>query len=162
MAVNLLWGFFRKQQEDALERPFCFRDTGDQLFVLSNVKPSTESHEIKFQRGQTLMFEIRMSLGVKRNRETVVKPQDLTADQIKRRFITIFSDVANVDYVTFKKLPPHIITRNDGHRMPLNQTMFYGTLTVKDPLKFDEKISRGVGRGCAFGFGAMILPQVMK
>ena len=30
---QLLWGFFRKQQEDALERPFCFRDTGDQLFV---------------------------------------------------------------------------------------------------------------------------------
>ena len=31
-----------------------------------------------------------------------------------------------------------------------------------DTPSFSEIIGRGIGGGCAFGFGAMILPQVMK
>ena len=161
---QLLWGFFR--QQDAKQRPFCFRDTGDEILVLSSVKPSTESREIKFERGQTLMFELRMSIGKSgssRKNPDALSPHQWSADEIKRRFINILDDVADVDFVTFKKNSvPHVVVKNDGHKMYFNQTMFYGTLTVKDPQRFDKKISHGIGRGCAFGFGAMMLPQVMK
>lgn len=159
---QILWGFFPKQQQDAEQRPFCFRDTGDQLLVLSNVKPNTESKEIKFQNGQTLMFEVRMSLGDKTSGNVVTKPKDLTADQLKNRFINTFIDIADIGHVSFKNYPPHIVRKNDGHKIPYHQIMYFGVLTVLDAEKFDARISRGIGRGCAFGFGAMILPQVMK
>ncbi len=159
---QLLWGFFGKQQKDAEQRPFCFRDTGDELLVLSSGKPSTDSREIKFQNGQTLMFEVRMSLGDSHLKGQTTKAHQLTADQLKNRFINTFIDIADIGHVSFKALAPHIVTKNDGHKIPYHQIMYFGVLTVLDAEKFDARISRGIGRGCAFGFGAMILPQVMQ
>ena len=156
---QLLWGFFDQNQD----RPFCFCDAGDQIIMLSSVKPNTESKEVKFENGMTLMFECRASLNARRYKTVTYKPQDYTADMIKEWFRRRLEGCANVGYVTFKKMPPHMIVKSQNHKkIPLNQTMFFGTLTITDAEKFDEIASKGIGQGCAFGFGALILPQVMK
>ena len=64
------------------------------------------------------------------------------------------------------KTPEFIATVQSSWRhtpfRKLDRTEFFGTLTIVDAEKFSEIIGRGIGGGCAFGFGAMILPQVMK
>lgn len=161
---QLLWTYFPQlQKQEGAQRPFCFRDTGEDILMLSNVKPTTDSKEIVFQPGQTLMFECRASIGSRKYKDKIYKPQDFTSDHTKEWFRNRLKDVADVNYVTFKKCSPHIIIDSTGRksRIPFNQTLFYGTLTVIDAEKFDEIVGHGIGSGGAYGFGALILPQVM-
>ncbi len=37
------------------------------------------------------------------------------------------------------------------------EAVIHGTLTVTDPVHFDEMLTRGVGRHCAYGFGMLLL-----
>lgn len=158
---QLLAGFFDKYA-DGKDRPFCFRDTGEQLIVLSTQQPKTDSKEITFKSGQTLMFECRASVRKRTIQGKLIKPEDFTASHLKQWFCKLLRDGAYVDYVTFKKMSPHKITKSQtGHVMCFNQTFFYGTLTVTNPEVFDRLVGHGIGAGGAFGFGALILPQVM-
>ena len=164
---QLLWTYFPQvSKSEGAERPFCYLDTGDKIMMLSVVEPSTECIKIEFQAGQTLMFNCMASLTARRYSKSgvVFKPQDYTAEHIKDWFIRKFKDVADINYVTFKKHAPHMLVDSTGRkkRIPLDRTEFFGTLTIVDAEKFSEIIGRGIGGGCAFGFGAMILPQVMK
>lgn len=156
---QILYGFFRGDDD---KRPFCFRDTGDEILMLSNQKPNTDCKEIVFEKGQTLMFECRASINARKHRGVKIPARDFTAEHIKEWFKRRLDGGAYVDFVTFKRLAPHKIYKNDGSIAILDQTMFYGTLTVMNPKQFEEIISTGIGKGGVFGFGMMILPQVMK
>lgn len=159
---QLLAGFF-DTYDDGKDRPFCFRDTGEQLIVLSNVKPKTDSREITFKNAQTLMFECRASVRQRSYQGRLIKPQDFTASHLKEWFCRRLEKGAYVDYVTFKKLPPHKVRKSqNGQVMFFNQTLFYGTLTISNADEFDKLVGHGIGAGGAFGFGALILPQVMQ
>ena len=162
---QLLWTYFPEiQKQEGAQRPFCFRDTGDQILMLSTVKPTTESREITFTPGQTLMFESRASIGTRRYKGVVYKPEHFTAEHVKGWFKNRFKDAADINYVTFERKVPHIMVAEHKNfkKIVLDQTMFYGTLTVIDAEKFDEIVGRGFGQGPCYGFGALILPQVMK
>ncbi len=159
---QLLWTFFKEEQAAGYSRPFCYRDTGDQIIMLSNTEPSTSSKEVRFVVGQQLMFECRASLNKRRTMDRIIYPQDYTAEQTKDWIKRRLDGAATVDYVAYKSMPPHIVIKNNGHKMPLSQVLFFGTLTITDATLFDEKISTGIGQGGAFGFGAMMLPEVMK
>ena len=155
---QLLSGFFEAYDK----RPFCFRDTGEHIVLLSNQKPKTECREITFSDGQALLFECRASVRGRSCAGVKIKPEQYTAKHLKEWFVRRLLPAANVQYVTFKKMSPHKILRNDGRLMILNQTLFYGTLIVNDAKAFDELVGHGIGAGGAFGFGALILPQVMS
>lgn len=159
---QLLAGFFDKY-DDGEDRPFCFRDTGSQLIILSSQKPKTDSTEIVFKNAQTLMFECRASVRQRSYKGNIIKPHEFTANHLKEWFCRRLESGAYVDYVTFKKLAPHKVEKSqNGQVMFFNQTMFYGTLTITNAQEFDRLASHGIGAGGAFGFGALILPQVMK
>ena len=159
---QLLWTFFKEQQGAGESRPFCYRDTGTQILMLSSVKPNCESREIHFTDGQHLMFECRASINARRYKTVTYKPQDYTAEQKRDWFRRKFEHAATIDFVTFKSFAPHVVLNNSNHKIVLNQTAFFGTLTISDAAKFESIVSTGIGEGKAFGFGMLLLPQVMK
>lgn len=158
---QLLYSFFR-QSDEPTERPFCYRDTGEQILMLSNEKPSTDCVELDFKEGETLLFECRASINPRNYKGKKISPKDFTAKHVKDWFRRRLDGGAYVDYVTFKRTAPHKIIKNDGQIIILNQTLFYGTLKVMNPKQFKKIIATGIGRGGAFGFGMLLLPQVMK
>lgn len=108
------------------------------------------------------MFECRASINDRRYNGVKHKAKDYSDEQIKEWFRRRLEACAYVDYVAYKRYPPHKIQKlQTGETMIFNQTMFFGTLTVIDAKEFERVISHGIGRGGAFGFGAMIIPQVM-
>ena len=155
---QLLYVFFK----DADERPFCYKDTGDQIIMLSSIKPNTQCQEVHFEAGKTLMFECLASINKRRFKDKVIRPQDFTAEHIKEWFKRKFDGCAYIDYVAFKKFAPHKIPKDDGRMVFLNQTLFFGTLTIMNPKKFEELLVSGVGIGGVYGFGLVYLPQVMQ
>lgn len=158
---QLLYAFFRSSEEP-IKRPFCYRDTGEHILMLSGEKPNTECVELDFKCGQTLFFECRASINARSHHGKKISPQEFTAKHVKDWFRRRLDGGAYVDYVTFKKLAPHKIRKNDGQVILLNQTMFYGSLIVMNPDQFKKIIATGIGKGGAFGFGMLLLPQVMK
>lgn len=163
---RLLWGFFPDLQKAGAERPFCYKDTGDQILMLSTVEPNTDSKKIEFAKGQTVMFWMCASYnrrltakdgGYKRGVRFVTQPGELQA-WLQRRL----GDTATVNYVDVKQLAPETVVRKGGQKMTWPQTRLIGTLTVTSPVEFAALVGRGIGAGCAFGLGAMIMPEAMK
>lgn len=155
---QLLYGFFKGVEE----RPFCYKDTGSEIIMLSSIEPNTECKEIQLREGQTLMFECTASLNGRKHKDITIRPQDFTPDHIKEWFRRRLDGGAYVNYVSFQKLAPHKIRRDNSEIIILNRTHFYGTLTVMNAPRMQEIMAKGVGRGGAFGFGLIYLPQVME
>lgn len=169
MTHQLLWGFFPEHQASSSDRVFCYKDTGDKIYMLSAVEPKTESVKIELSEGKSVMFWLcasynRRPSGRDENGKRVYyKQPDIThpkalSDWLQRRL----GESAILQFVDVKTLAPHSVTRKDGKKMVWPQAQFMGTLSVKKPSDFLSIISRGIGAGCAFGLGAMILPEVMK
>lgn len=156
---QLLYGFFKDNKPST--RPFCFKDMGDELLMLSNMPPNTTSQEMHFTDGQVLMFECRASINNRNHQGKTIKSHQFTSKHVKEWFKRRLSDGACVDFVSFKSLAPHKVYKNDGTEMIFDQKIFYGTLTVTNAKRFEEILAVGIGRGCAFGFGLVYLPQVM-
>lgn len=166
---KLLWGFFPEQQAFQSERVFCYHDAGDKIYMLSSVEPKTECKKVSLAAGQCVMFSMTASYNrrpsgrdengkrVYYKQPDITHPQQLK-DWLKRRL----ADTASIQFVDIKKLPPHSIARKDGRKMVWPQHQFMGTLSVHKPGELLEIIGNGIGAGCAFGLGAMILPEVMK
>lgn len=166
---QLLWGFFPEQQAESSERVFCYKDTGDKIYMLSSAEPKTESMKIELQESQSVMFSLCASYNRRPSgrcpdgRRIYYKQPDIThpkalRDWLQRRL----GESAMLQFVDVKPLAPHSVTRKDGKKMVWPQAQFMGTLNIKNPSEFLVIISRGIGAGCAFGLGAMILPEVMK
>lgn len=161
---QLLWGFFPSIQKSSGERPFCFRDTGDQIIMLSNAQPTTESKKLEFEVGQILMFECLTSPdNTKLPDGRKIHADKRSSESLKKWFKDRVGDTADVNYVSYKTFAPMSIPhQKQCRKMVFSQVQFFGTLTIVDPERFSEKLGRGIGQGVAFGFGALMLPQVMK
>lgn len=166
---KMLWGFFPDQQADHSSRSFCYHDAGDKIYMLSSVEPKTECKKVSLTAGQCVMFSMsasynRRPCGRDENGKRVYyKQPDITSpQQLKEWLQRRLGDTASIQFVDIKKLPPHSVARKDGKKMVWPQNQFMGTLSVHNPDAFLEIIGNGIGAGCAFGLGAMILPEVMK
>lgn len=162
---QMLWCFFQEHQKQGLERPFCYRVTDNEIVMLSNVKPSTECKKIELVEGNTYLFECRASIkrtykdanGKSRWRE------DYKGDELKEWFKRRFGGAATVNFVAYKSFAPHVIVRpKTQQKMVFSQYVFQGSLTVTNSAELEKMIGKGIGQGCAFGFGAVLLLQVMK
>lgn len=141
---------------------YCYKDLGDEVLLLAQDKMAVECNQLHFTVGQKFMFECRASINDRRYKGVVYKAKDYYDEHIKNWFRRRLGDSATVDYVCYEKKAPHKIYKTTGELMIFNQTMFFGTLTVKDPVLFADILAKGIGRGKSFGFGAVILPQVMQ
>lgn len=162
---QMLWCLFPQHQQQQLERPFCFRIIEDEILLLSNIKPTTDSKELVFKENNTYLFECRASMRRTYKDENGKRKQreNCKGDELKDWFKRRFGDAAIVDFVAYKDFAPHIVANpKNQNKMVFAQYVFQGSLTVKNSDEFETIISKGIGQGCAFGFGAMILPQVMK
>lgn len=167
---KLLWGFFPEAQKAGAERPFCYKDTGDQILMLSSIEPNTDSKKIALKKDQSVMFWMCASYNrrpsgrdengnkvYRKGVRFVTSPKELQA-WLQRRI----GDTATIQFVEIKKLPPKAVLRVNGEKMVWPQAQYMGTINVHKPSEFLALASRGFGAGCAFGLGAMIMPEVMK
>lgn len=158
---QLIWAFFDRA---TAERKFCFRDDGENLLIYSSEEPKTESREVFFKKGQKLMFDCRASLTERRYSKAGVtfRPQDFTAEMIRDWFIRKFVGAATIDFVSYKKYPPHVVIGSGRKKMVFDQTLFQGVITITDPQAFEQLIQHGIGGAKAFGFGMMVFPELLK
>ena len=67
----------------------------------------------------------------------------------------------NAKLIRLTRLKLSSLTRRKGNRKAMSITrpdvIFEGQLTIKEPLKFHNKLTRGFGRHSGFGFGMMLL-----
>lgn len=162
---QVLWSFFQEHQRQGLTRPFCYFLAEDKIFMLSSIAANKDSKKIILENKETYLFECRASIrrtykdenGKSKTREAY------RGEELKEWFKRRFADCATINFVSYKEYAPHVVINpKSKNRMVFSQYVFSGSLTIDDIADFERICAKGVGQGCAFGFGAVVIPQVMK
>jgi CRISPR-associated protein Cas6/Cse3/CasE subtype I-E len=154
---QLLWSLFNPRPE---KRPFCFSSRHDYIYMRSSIKPNVEAKEIKIEANRTLTFNVVACPPDRKFRHLKIKAKDFGSTELKEWFIKVFAESAHINFVSFERMPPKAVTNHQKNKMVWAQYHFFGTLTVIDSNKFAERITKGIGRGTAFGMGFIYLNEI--
>lgn len=155
-AHQVLWTLFENEQQ----RPFCFSSVNNVVHMLSTVKPNFKTTEIKLLNNSTLIFKVIACPPKRRFRTRTIKSQDYSASHLKEWFSRVFEDIAKINYVEYTTLKPKSLQKKNGEKMRWSQYLFFGSLTILDAERFENKIARGFGQGAGFGLSMMNLVDI--
>ena len=157
---QLIWCYFKEHQEKGLKRPFCYSLNDGVATVLSESKITANSNECVINNGDSYLFECKASIRRTYKDEagkTKVRAS-YTGAELKEWFKRRFEFAAKIDFITYNELPfCYIDNPKKKNRMIFKQRLFIGKLTIIDERLFKEIALKGIGHGCGFGFGAIIL-----
>lgn len=160
-----LWGLFPQHQAADSDRPYCYKDTGSKVYVLSNSEPSIESKRGEINEQQymfTLSASARRGTYRDENGKRVRLPAYSTHEELKDWLHRRLDGCATVDFVDIKPVSPRSVVKPCGRKMVFPQAEFKGLLTVTNKEKFSEIAAVGIGQGCAFGLGAILLLELIN
>ena len=155
-----LWGLFPQHQAGKSDRPFCYKDTGETVYVLSNTETS-ESVSVDIEQGERYMFTVTASARRGTYRDESGKRVKLnpytTASELKQWLARRLAGCAELGLIDVTVLPPRTVTKPNGNKMVFPKTEFKGVLTITDVDEFKRVASVGIGQGGAFRLGAILL-----
>lgn len=161
-----LWAYFDKQRGE--NRPFLFRVLNDAIVMLSRDNPSCPSVAIagRIQAGNVLQFDLLCNparslwMDAEKTKKCRV-PYKSNAERqewFKRRL----GDAADVRFVQVFNRPQRRFKKGGGNKIIIDECIIRGAVYVKDRAAFIDVLLNGVGGRGAWGYGLMILPEVMK
>jgi len=160
-----LWGYF--DLPDGEDRPFLFRQSGDNLLMLSQHRPSAPVVNVaeRIEAGRAYSFELlaspvngrkkrgddgrRRAVALEGN-ERLMAWLESRLEGAALRFCQAFAR----DTLRFK--------RQGGSHVVVPRVAFSGVLYVHDKSLFLMDMMRGPGKGKCWGCGMIYLPEVMK
>lgn len=164
---QFLWGYFPGM--DGQERPFLFRTLDTTILMLSRVKPSCPSVDIKerITAGNVYQFDVLASPrngfssdngGRYRNQHhhKFIRSNQHRKEWFGRR-------LAGAE-PTFMQIydRPDMQVRRGKNLITRPACIVRGTIKVNDRAEFMDTLQRGIGGGGVWGFGLMVLPEVMS
>jgi len=158
-----LYGYFPQHPRDGM-RPFLFRRAERRCLLVSRIRPACPHIEIVLDAGRTYPFEALL-VPTRKTRDAGGKLMEIpiAANADRRAWLTAvcarfggsvgFCQWFNRDRVQFH--------HGDGHKITLQPAQVKGMIVLTDPPAFTEMLLRGLGRGKAFGYGLLVLPEIM-
>jgi CRISPR-associated protein Cas6/Cse3/CasE subtype I-E len=161
---QVLWGYF-PEVPDGDPRPFTYRVEGDDVLMLSRLKPACPALDIsgRIGAGRVYQFDVLASpmngykvKSSKTSGRKVIEGNERRREWLARRLAgaeLTFAQLFDREDLRFK--------RPSGAQVWVARCVARGTLQVTDRAEFVETMLRGVGgRGC-WGCGMLVPPEVM-
>ena len=162
---QVLWSYF-PDIDDGSQRPFLFRKSKDRLLMLSRIKPACESIAISdsIRAGRMYQFDVIAS---PRNGHNTKKP-----GAYKHRFIVGNAERkawfarritgATPGFIQVFDRPNLQLVNRRHQEIVRPACIIRGTLKVDDRAEFMHSMLSGIGGGGAWGFGLLVMPEVMQ
>jgi CRISPR-associated protein Cas6/Cse3/CasE subtype I-E len=159
-----LWGYF-PAVGDGEPRPFLYRAADRDILILSRLKPSCPALPVadRIRAGRVYQFSALVSpmnghkLAHKPGRGRLV----IEGNEARRAWLGRRMEGAELTFCQIFDRPNLVFRRAGGERIWIAQCEAHGTLRVMDRAMFLDSMIRGIGgRGC-WGFGLLVLPEVM-
>ena len=107
----------------------------------------------KFKKGSEIDAYLLEALRHSKDNATKVGSRNsVYADWLARRL----SDVATVDQLRIRRIQQTSIQRG-SFRQTGPEVVYMGNITIKNSSEFQKKLTSGVGRHCAYGYGMLLL-----
>lgn len=155
-----LWGYFEGDRD---ERPFLFRadEVGEEWLVHVRMPESVdmtlkaEPVTYSVTEGARYRFSLK-AVPVRRQRHKVV---EVLTDEAAVPWLEQRAEVAGFRILQLEDVlsQPLVFHGKKRRRITLNDTLFEGVLEVLDTEKFEETLTRGLGKHKGFGFGMLQL-----
>lgn len=161
-----LWAYFDKARGE--QRPFVYRVLTDAIIMLGRDRPSCPSVAIadRIVAGQVLQFDVLcnptcsqwLDAEKTKKRRVPYKTNAERQDWFNRRM----GDAADVRFVQVFDRPQRRFKKGDGNKIIIDECVMRGAVYVKDRAAFLEILLNGIGGRGAWGYGLMMLPEVMS
>lgn len=162
-----LWGYY-PDREGGQERPFLYRTLESTILMLSRIKPACPAVDIKerIKAGTVYQFDVLASPrngfsgdngGRYRNRHhhKFIRSNGHRREWFGRRLAG-----AEPTFAQIYDRPDLRIKRRDN-LITRPACIIRGTLRVTDRAEFMGTLLRGIGGGGVWGFGLLVMPEVM-
>lgn len=164
---QFLWGYFPGM--DGAERPFLYRTLETTVLMLSRVKPACQAVDIKdrIQAGSVYQFDVLASPrngfssdngGRYRNQHhhKFIRSNEHRREWFGRRLAGAEPTFAQI----YDR--PDMKIRRGKNLITRPACIVRGTIKVNDRAEFIGTLLRGIGGGGVWGFGLLVLPEVMS
>ena len=155
-----LWGYF-PDVADGDPRPFLYRELGERIALLSRIPPACPAAALgeRIHAGRVYQFDV---LASPRNGHNQHKGHRFIRDNGERRawFGRRLTGAAPTFVHVYDRPDVHI-GRGRGQAITRPACRISGTVRVTDRAAFLDCLLRGIGGGGAWGFGLLVLPEVM-
>ena len=160
-----LWAYFKKDKGE--QRPFLFRVMTDAIVMLSREKQSCPSVAIadRITAGLALQFDVLCNPARSqlidsektKKRRVPYKTNAERHDWFKRRI----GEAADSRFVQVFDRPQRRFKKGDGNKIIIDECVIRGVVYINDRSEFIDILLNGVGGRGAWGYGLMLLPEVM-
>lgn len=158
-----LWGYYPGMPD--AERPFLYRSLGETMLLLSRVKPACPATHIadRIQAGRVYQFDVLASPrnGKSHKNHTENKYTFLRGNDRIRQWFGRRLHGAEATFVQVFDRPDVVFKHSRGRQICRPACIIRGTVSVLDRAEFIATLLRGIGGGGVWGFGLMVLPEVM-
>lgn len=160
-----LWSYFPDLYgQEGIDRPFLFRVLENSILMLSRHKPAVSSSaniEDRIQAGSVYQFDVLASARNGHNtKDGKYRSRFLKSDEIRGWFSRRIAG-ADAGFVQVFDRPKLKFKKPGGTAIIRPQCVIRGTVNVKDRDEFIETLYKGIGGGGVWGFGLLVMPEVM-
>jgi CRISPR-associated protein Cas6/Cse3/CasE subtype I-E len=160
-----LYGYFPQCPLDA-RRPFLFQSRGDRAFMVSRIPPACPHRVVTIEAGRSYAVEGELVPVLKKARGYDVRSKviPLTGNLERRDWFTAVCGRhgASVGTCLWFNRNKRQFRHSNGHLITLCPGQVKAMVYVTDADGFSEMILRGLGQGKAFGYGLLVLPEIMS
>lgn len=162
---QFLWGYF-PDIPDGSERPFLYRVLDTTILMLSRIKPACPAVDIKdrIKAGNVYQFDVlasprngfNNSKSSFRHQHRFIKENNQRREWFGRRLAGAEPTFAQI----YDRPDMHI--KRGKNLITRPACIVRGTIKVNDRAAFMGTLLRGIGGGGVWGFGLLVLPEVMS